>query len=239
MIEILTNLMKLQQVDNELNILENKNKDVPKRIEGIKLVLANKQQEYHQLQQNLTDLKKKNKLLEVDLKETEDKIAQLSSQLFSAKNNEQYKAFLKEIEVQKKTKTTIEDNIIETLEQIETTEKKIKTIEKELVETEKITNEKISELQREQEEIQRAINERLSIREGICAALGKNNLAIYDRIKKGKAGLAVVTIENERCGGCLNPIPAQKILEIRKNDKIYFCEYCGRIIVAPDSFKNQ
>lgn len=235
MIEILNRLLQLQQLDNELAILENKSKDLPRRIEGIQLVLENKKSEQNTRHQNLVDSKKKYKLLEVDLKEAEDKIGQFSAQLYSAKNNEQYKAFLKEIEVQKKIKSNIEDSMIEALDNIENDEREIKHLEKEIVEIEKETNEKIAVLKKEEEAIHQAIKERAKVREEVSKLLGKDILAIYERIRKNKGGIAVVMVENERCGGCLNPLPAQKILEIRKNERIHFCEYCGRITIAPDS----
>lgn len=237
MVEILTNLLQLQQLDNELTVLENKSKDIPKRIEGIKLVAENKKKELQDSQHRLVELKKQNKLLEVDLKETEDKIGQYSAQLYSAKTNEQYKAFLKEIENQRAEKSAIEDKIIEILEDIENTEKAIKHLESELIEIEKETQDKIQLLKEEAEKIQQAIKERIASRETVCTIIGKETLAIYERIRKGKGGIAVVTIDDDRCQGCLNPLPPQMILEIRKNERIHFCEYCGRITIAPDSLK--
>ncbi len=238
MIEILNKLLQLQRLDNELTILENKSKDLPRRIEGIKLVLENKKAEQDTLHQNLIDTKKKYKLLEIELKEAEDKIGQFSTQLYSAKTNDQYKAFLKEIEAQKKAKSNIEDSLIDALENIESAERAIKHLQNEVVEIEKETNEKIAVLKKEEDKLGEALKERLSIREKICQELGKDTLAIYERIRKNKGGIAVAVVESERCSGCLNPLPAQKILEIKKNERIHFCEYCGRITIAADTLNN-
>ncbi|MCX7785853.1 MAG: C4-type zinc ribbon domain-containing protein [candidate division WOR-3 bacterium] len=235
MVEILVNLLKLQRIDTELTRLETKKQDVPRRIEGIQLVVKNKQDELNVAKNTIVELKKKNKLLEVDLKTTEEKINQFSAQLYSAKTNEQYKAFLKEIEGQKKEKAKIEDEIIAVLEYIESTEEKIKILEKELKELEKETQDKISFLKQEEANLVKAVNERINEREQLINAIGKDIIQIYERIRKNKGGVAVVTIESERCQGCFNPIPIQKILEVKKNDRLHFCEYCGRIIVVPES----
>ncbi|MEO0091981.1 MAG: C4-type zinc ribbon domain-containing protein [candidate division WOR-3 bacterium] len=235
MVEILVNLIKLQRIDTELTRLETKKQDVPRRIEGIELVVKNKQDELEMAKNTIVELKKKNKLLDVDLKATEEKINQFSAQLYSAKTNEQYKAFLKEIEAQKKEKSKIEDEIIEVLEKIEITEEKIKILEKELKELEQETRDKISFLKQEETDLINAINERINEREQLVNSIGKEIMQIYERIRKNKGGIAVVTIESERCQGCFNPIPIQKILEIKKNDRLHFCEYCGRIIIVPES----
>ncbi len=237
MVEILSNLLRLQKIDTELSRLEAKKQDVPRRIEGIQLVIKNKQDELDVAKNMIIELKKQNKLLEVDLKETEEKINQFSAQLYSAKTNEQYKAFLKEIEVQKKQKTKIEDEIIAILEKTEITEEKIKTLEKELKELQQETQEKIAFLKKEEADLINALNERTVERERLITAVGKDIMQIYERIRKNKGGMAVVTIESERCQGCFNPIPIQKILEIKRNDRIHFCEYCGRIIVVPENLE--
>ncbi|MEO0132547.1 MAG: C4-type zinc ribbon domain-containing protein [candidate division WOR-3 bacterium] len=232
--EVLEKLVKLQRLDNELKILQDKSNDIPKRIEGLKLIIENKKKEIKDHQEKIIKLKKENKLLEVELKSVEDKIAQYSAQLYSAKTNEQYKAFLKEIDAQKKEKTRIEDKIIEVLENLETTEKELKDLETELKETEVITAEKIKMLEKEATEVQQAITEREHNRQALIKELRPETVAIYERIRKNKNGLAVVAINAERCQGCFNPIPAQKILDVKKNDRLHFCEYCGRIIISQE-----
>ena len=41
-------------------------------------------------------------------------------------------------------------------------------------------------------------------------------------------------MRRQACGGCHNRVPPQKLLELRKNDRIYTCERCGRIIVSDE-----
>jgi predicted nucleic acid-binding Zn-ribbon protein len=236
--EAIEKLAKLQKLDNELQILESKSKDIPQRIEGLKLLIENKRTNLKEHQQRILNLKKENKLLEVELKSVEDKITQYSAQLYSAKTNEQYKAFLKEIDAQRKEKSTIEDKIIEIMGNIEETENELKELEKDLNETEVITAEKIKVLEEELKNVENAIKERTQKRQTLAQELGRELLTAYERIKKSKNGLAVVTIDNERCQGCLNPVPAQKILEIKKNDRLHFCEYCGRILISKEIENN-
>jgi predicted nucleic acid-binding Zn-ribbon protein len=44
----------------------------------------------------------------------------------------------------------------------------------------------------------------------------------------------VVTIRRSACSGCHNIVPSQRQLEIRRNNRLFFCEYCGRILVSPE-----
>ncbi len=230
--EVLNHLTTLQQIDNELSTLSLKSQEIPKKISGLKITIKNVQDELEKEKHNLQELKKQYKLIELEQKAADEKIAQYSVQLYQAKTNEQYKAFLKEIENQKLTKNKIEDQMLQNLEESETIEKKVGILAKELAEVETETKNKISALEQDEKEILKAIKIRDDERKRIVDSLSKDILTVYERIKKGKGGLAVATVETERCNGCLNPIPPQTVLEIRKGERLYFCDYCGRILVC-------
>ncbi len=71
-------------------------------------------------------------------------------------------------------------------------------------------------------------------RKKIESEVKKNDLSAYMRIRKAKKGLAVATIKRSACSGCHNIVPSQRQLEIRRNNRLFFCEYCGRILVSSE-----
>ena len=74
----------------------------------------------------------------------------------------------------------------------------------------------------------------LEERKKIEGAVKKSDIAAYSKIRKAKKGLAVATIKRSACSGCHNIVPSQRQLEIRRNNRLYFCEYCGRILVSAE-----
>lgn len=230
--EIIKLLWQLQQIDNEISYLTKKANEIPEKIKGLNLHLEEEIKNLERDRTNIINYKKEYKLLEVDLKTCEEKIAQYQIQLYSAKTNEQYKAFLKEIETQKKLKSEIEDKMIELLEKIENTEQEIKRREKEIEIIKEDTKKKIEELEKEEEKIKEEIAKREERKKELVSLLPIDYYEIYERIKKKRNGIAVVKIENDVCGVCFNPIPPQTIIEIRRNEKIHYCDYCGRILVV-------
>ena len=54
------------------------------------------------------------------------------------------------------------------------------------------------------------------------------------RIRKAKKGKAVATIKRSACSGCHNIVPSQRQLELRQNNRLFYCEYCGRILVSAE-----
>ncbi len=225
-------LWALQQLDTELRTLTEKLSQIPSRVNDLKKAAAAIKTELDQAKTDIIEHKKQYKLCEVELKGTEEKVAGYSVQLYSAKTNEQYKAFLKEIEAQKKQKNGIEDRMIVLMEETEALDRKVKENEKESAELDSETIRKVAMLENEQQELGAAIAVRKQQRETTAAAIPAELLKRYERVRASKGGVAVATVRKERCSGCLSPIPAQRILEVDRQDHLYLCEACGRILIV-------
>jgi predicted nucleic acid-binding Zn-ribbon protein len=226
-------LRALQELDTDIRTLADRADEVPKRIGKLRSDLDKARSRLETAQAGITDRKKQYKLAEVELKAAEDKITTYSVQLYSAKTNEQYKAFLKEIEAQKKVKSGIEDRMIVLMEESEALERERGAAEKEHAELAQDTEGKVKSLETELAEIQAALAEREAHRKELAESLPPALLKHYERVRKSKSGVAVVSCKGDRCGGCFNPVPAQRVLEIGREDRIYTCEACSRILV-PD-----
>ncbi|MFB3072341.1 MAG: zinc ribbon domain-containing protein [bacterium] len=59
-------------------------------------------------------------------------------------------------------------------------------------------------------------------------------LASYDRIRANKGGLAVASVAGGVCQGCNQRIPRQTHIDIRKNEVLFFCQGCSRILFHAD-----
>jgi len=228
-------LAKLQSLDSELATLLARDEEVPKRVERLKKDTEQARSSLESTRQAIIDHKKDYKLAELELKSAEEKIGSYSVQLYSAKTNEQYKAFLKEIETQKKIKGKVEDRMIVLMEESERLEQRRITAEKEAGTLDADSGRKVAALEAELAEVRAGIAEREAGRKELLAVLPPAVFKLYERVRKNKGGLAVVSTKHERCGGCLSPIPAQIVLEIRRKDRIHTCEACGRILIPDDN----
>ena len=225
-------LWALQQLDTELRTLNEKLSQIPSRLSDLKKTAAAMKADLDQAKTDIIEHKKQYKLCELELKGTEEKVAGYSVQLYSAKTNEQYKAFLKEIEAQKKQKNSIEDRMIVLMEETEALDRKVRENEKESAELDSETIRKVEMLENEKKELGAAIATRQQQRETTAAAIPAELLKRYERVRASKGGVAVATVRKERCSGCLSPIPAQRILEVDRQDHLYLCEACGRILIV-------
>jgi hypothetical protein len=53
----------------------------------------------------------------------------------------------------------------------------------------------------------------------------------YDRLRKARRGIAVAEVGEGRCAACHIGVRPQFMQELRRGDKVMFCESCGRILV--------
>jgi len=53
----------------------------------------------------------------------------------------------------------------------------------------------------------------------------------YERLRKARRGVAVADVVEGRCTACHIAVRPQFMQELRRGDKVMFCESCGRILV--------
>jgi len=227
----LRKLRALQELDNELRALRSKADELPKRIARLRDEATRVREEFQATEAALIEHRKQYKLADLDLKSADERVSHYSVQLYSAKTNEQYKAFLKEIDAQKRLKSQIEDRMIALLEAAEALEVKRKAAEKSATQSAAENDRKIEVLEEERVELEAATSERVARRDGVLFSLPADLLRLYRRVADRKHGIAVVSVTGERCNGCYNPIPPQRMVEIERRDRVYTCEACGRIVI--------
>ncbi|WP_113651378.1 zinc ribbon domain-containing protein [Pedobacter namyangjuensis] len=166
------------------------------------------------------------------IKEAQALIKKYEKQLEDVKNNREYDALTKEVEIQNLDIQVSEKKIREygfdITSKTEVYEQALANItarkgdlEAKKGELDTITAETEKEegaLLKKADKAETQIEERL--------------LTAYNRLRKNAVnGLAVVTIDRDSCSGCFNQIPPQRQLDIRQRKKVIVCEHCGRILV--------
>ncbi|SOD20230.1 zinc ribbon domain-containing protein [Pedobacter xixiisoli] len=166
------------------------------------------------------------------IKEAQTLIKKYDAQLKDVKNNREYDALTKEVEIQNLDIQVSEKKIkefgFEINNKTEIFEKaqanldlRKGDLDAKKAELETITGETEKE---EQALVKKAEKAEENIEERLMFA--------YNRLRKNAInGLAVVTIDRDSCSGCFNKIPPQRQLDIRQRKKVIVCEHCGRILV--------
>lgn len=225
-------LFELQTVHTQVDKIRQIRGELPVEVSDLEDEVAGLETRIQKIKNELDDLEDAIVTRKNNMKEAAAAIKKYETQLNEVKNNREYEAITKEIEIQgldiqvseKKikefgyditTKTEVYEKAIADLED------RKKDLDLKKSELDVIT----AETQKEEEALTaKAIKAETKIDERLLIA--------YHRLRgNAKNGLAVVTIQRDSCSGCFNQIPPQRQLDIRQHKKVIVCEHCGRILV--------
>jgi len=228
--EQLDQILKLQEVDSQLYELKRQKELKPQELNAIKeeLVLQEAQAKKAEDDSRAFLLKRKEKELELETRELN--IKKLQTQQFQVKTNKEYSAMQQEIEGLRADKSVLEEEVIVLFDKIDAAKTEVEK-QKQLLQQQK--NKFQSEEKRihsEIADIEKGLAELEAKRTTITPLIKHLLLANYERILKGKSGLAMAEVRGDACGGCFINLPPQVINEIKMKDKIIYCENCSRIL---------
>ncbi len=228
-------LFELQKIDSKIDEIKVLKGELPMEV-------ADLEDELTGLQTRISNIEEEIKALEASIaeyknarKDSESLIAKYNKQQDNVKNNREFDALTKEIELQNLEIQLSDKKIKDTQEEIVNKEAyleeskaaidvKVKDLETKKVELEKI----IEETDKEEKDLQQKF-------EKASSSIEERLITAYTKIKHAYInGLAVVKVERDACGGCFNKVPPQRQAEIKQRKKIIVCEHCGRILVDTD-----
>jgi predicted nucleic acid-binding Zn-ribbon protein len=228
----LKSLYALQLIDSKLDEISILKGELPMEVSDLEDEIVGLRTKANKLDSAIKEVENEVMHHNANIKESENLIAKYEKQLDNVKNNREFDALTKEIELQKleiqlsqkkireanATQEVKRENLVLAEEKLN---QRVKDVENKKVELSKIiekTEKEEAKLAKEIDKARKEIDERL--------------LLSYDRIRKTyRNGLSVVAVSRGSCGGCFNRIPPQMIIEIGMMKKLLACEHCGRVLI--------
>jgi predicted nucleic acid-binding Zn-ribbon protein len=226
----LKTVIDLQHVDQKIGELTAQIDDLPAQVQSLEGQLKDYLQAHEDRKHHLSTSQKERREFEAEIQAIQGKISKHKGQLYEVKTNEQYKAMLKEIEGEEGNIRKIEDKILENMVEAEDIQKMVTQAAASL-ETEK--SRVATEVRRMNSLRDADVKEReglLAQRKELAAALTPSVLETYERVRKGRKGIAVAEVRDGFCTACNVRLRPQVYNEIRVNQTLRTCESCSRII---------
>jgi uncharacterized protein len=230
MLQDLALALRLQALDRKIASLESEIATLPRHIAGIEKKLESHTRRLEADRAALAANQRDRKKLESDIQVHNQKISKLKDQMLGAKTNEQYKAFQNEIAYAEAEVRKSEDKILDLMEQSEPLEKNVKAAEDELKQEQRhVEREKTHARERtgvDQEELIAHQEDR----KGLVAQMAPAFYKEYERIRKKTKNTPIADATEGRCDACQISLRPQFFQDLRRGDRIMFCESCGRIL---------
>jgi hypothetical protein len=223
-------LLALQTIDSKLDSIKKVRGDLPEEVRDLEDEIAGYETRVGKFDKDIAALEEeitRNKQIK---KDSEKLITKYKDQQMNVRNNREYDAITKEIELQTLEMELADKRINEANAKITRKNEEIKGTQTVLSERKKDLNNKNNELNVIISESQEEENKLIEEREAQLANIEDRLLKSYEKIRSNAMnGLAVVLVKRGACGGCFNTVPPQRQADIRDKKKIIVCEHCGRI----------
>lgn len=226
----LEQLLALQLIDSNLNEIKKSKIDLSEEVSELEDEIVGFETRAGKFNEGLSAIESEIKDLKNVMKDSNVLIKKYNEQQMKVKNNREYQAITKEIELQELEVQLAEKKIKEVHAKTEQKNTDIK-------DTDKLLKERKEDLKGKQDELKVITNESqveeeklFKKRKKVETTIDERMLLAYTKIKNNaRNGLAVVTVQRDACGGCFNSVPPQRQVDIREKKKIIVCEHCGRI----------
>ncbi len=228
--EQLRSLVELQKIDSGVHLLKKDLATYPEELKKLEAEFEKKKARLKAAEDALKTQQLKLKEKEGDLASREEKIKKLQAQLYSLKTNKEYSAMELEIKGAKADNSLLEEEILKLFDAVEAA-KGVVAKEKEGISTEeKKFKEAADAVKKREAEALAALKLEEDKRAAALAGVDKKILGQYERILKGRDGLALVPVVSGACGGCHMEIPPQRLNEIQMGEQWFICESCARML---------
>ena len=228
--EQIDTLVGLQEIEIKTEVIKLEMNKVSDKLDKLDNELKAFESEIDEEEKEINDFRQKYRLGETDLQVNNTKAEKSQEKLKLVKTNKEYQSSLKEIDEIKAINSKIEDEMLQHLENIETSEKNIiEKKEKYSILAEKLKQEKaiiIEESEQGRKKITQIEEEWKTISKKIDPKL----LEKFSVVKEMVNGRAIAAVKDAVCLGCNMQIPPQTYNELQRTERLEFCPHCQRII---------
>lgn len=228
--ETIEHLRRLQALDDGIRTLEAELLDLPQRLARAREDEAAVEAKLKAAEAELEAARKKRRDLERDAGQADQMVLKYETDKIKVKTNEEYKALNNQIAQEKAKKSEIETSILGLFDEEEAAGARLKKLKDEVAVLAQALAVREKDTRAREEEDRRRLEQLRSDRAALVGTLDERLLARYENIRARKGGVAVVSVHRGACGGCHTQQPPQKVNEIRKEDALHICDFCGRFL---------
>jgi predicted nucleic acid-binding Zn-ribbon protein len=226
----LQHLIRLQQLDTDIESARRRIAEIPSVQLALDARLAEQQAAVAAIKQRLAENQTRRRATEAEVASLQTRLSKYKGQLMEVKTNKEYQAMQKEIATAEESVRSQEDRILEQMEEGETLGRELKVAEAAL----KAQQDEISRERKRLEEEAAALHTRTteasSTRTALAKELSPAALRLFEHVSRQRKGLAVAEARDGICTVCHVRLRPQVFNEVRRNESLIQCESCLRIL---------
>lgn len=232
----LAQLLVVQAHDNTVRQLEHRraNLDELRALEMLDDEQAHLDQKRSEFDAQLGEIRKQQTRLEDDIALIDERSNAENERLYAGTvtAHKDLQLIQEELRVLAERKGTLEEDVLECMEQADPINQAIATINEQVGDVDRRRSEAHTSLQTKQDEIDAAVGDETQARAGAAAEIAPELMLAYEQARIDCGGVGASRLNGKTCEGCHLGLSAVEFDKIRKepSDALIFHE-CGRILV--------
>jgi hypothetical protein len=223
----------LQLIDSRLDAIVKVRGALPEEVQDLEDEIIGYDTRLSKFQSEIESFEDEIKRLKESIKDSEKLIKKYQEQQMNVRNNREYDAITKELELQDLEIQVSKKKIIEAGLRIDQKKVDLDDLTSVMKDRKKDLDQKKDELSTIVSESETEESKLRTDREKAGKKVEERLIKSYTKIRaNAKNGLAVVMVKRGACGGCFNTVPPQRQADIREKKKLIVCEHCGRILAG-------
>jgi len=223
-------MIVLQEAMVKIKALEDERDAIPLQLADFKKKMLEAEKLFIEASNEFGDLKEKKMSLEGSIEDEKIDIEKSKARLMTIKTNREYFAMLKEIDMVKRMNRQREDDLLELMVKYEEVEKKYNETKSEYDGLKGRYDKDMENIRKQMKGFDRDIGKLEEEKDKIAQKLDQRKTRRFEMVFSRRNGLAVVPAKDYICTGCNMNIPPQLFNLLQREDRIYECPNCSRII---------
>ena len=182
------------------------------------------------VKQRLAESQSERKKIEAEVAAIQIRLSKYKGQLTELKTNKEYQTMQHEIATAEQAIRSLEDHVLERMEEAENLTRDLKTAEAELKTQQAAIAVERTSLDAEAGTLQRTMDETSAARTAAAKQLSPAALHLFEHVSKQRKGLAVAEARDGGCTVCHVRMRPQMFNEVRRGENLIQCESCLRIL---------
>ena len=226
----LQHLIRLQQLDTQIDSARRRIAEIPAVQQALDTRLADQQAAVVDVKGRLADTQTARREIEKDVAALQSRLSRYKDQLMEVKTNKEYQAMQKEIATAEEAVRSHEDRILERMEDAERFAAELKAAESELTRQQAEIAAERKALDEEVRTLERDADHAADARARVARELSPAALRLFEHVSRQRKGLAVAEARDGHCMVCHVRLRPQVFNEVRRNESLIQCDSCLRIL---------
>ncbi|MFC2158708.1 zinc ribbon domain-containing protein [Acidobacteriota bacterium] len=223
-------LIKLQNLDRQIQKASLFLQDIPSKIVSIDQKIKESERIVEEARENLSQNQKKRREVEGHVQDLKERLNKYKSQLSNVRTNLEYSSLLKEIDsVEKKIEVSEEEIISEMLTADDLEGEIHKAQQSAEIAKDTLSKEK-DQISSEQKKEETEKNKLEKEKEELIPLIPAAQVKLYAKLANKLDGIGMSPVTEEFCSLCFMRVRPQVLNELREEKEVILCENCGRIL---------